>query len=155
MLRAITNPTKTITVDFSIDQVKTSVRNIGKIAKSFHLREENEIINFYKFSRSEFLSMGSYVNIDINSISENKTEINVEVTRKLGAFDSWVEVQYANEHIEETFKSIAHILKNGVPIEIPIAKTIKKKTPIIPVILGIVVAICTFKGMMWVMDIIF
>jgi hypothetical protein len=155
MLKAIPNPTKTITVDFSIDQVKTSVRNIGKIAKSFHLREENEIINLYKFSRDEFLSMGSYVSIDINSISENKTEINVEVTRKLGAFDSWVEVQYANEHIEETFKSIAHILKNGVPIEIPIAKTIKRKTPIIPVLLGIFVAILTYEGMKWILNILF
>jgi hypothetical protein len=117
MVGAIPNPKKTITINFPIEQVKVAARNIDKVMQFCHFREENDMFNSYKFSRTEFLSMGAFININLNSITNSKTQIDVEITRQIGAFDQWVEVQKANKHVEETFNSIAHILKNGVPVK--------------------------------------
>lgn len=123
MIGAIPNPKKTITIDYPLEQVKVAARNIDKVMKFCHFREENDMFNSYKFSRSEFLSMGAFININLNSISENKTQIDVEISRQLGAFDEWVEVQKANKHVEETLNSIAYIIKNGVPQSKPSSTT--------------------------------
>jgi hypothetical protein len=115
MFGAIPNPKKTITIDFPIEKVKVAARNIDKIMKFCHFREENDMFNSYKFSRSEFLSMGALININLNSISENKTQVDIEISRQLGAFDEWVEVTKAGRHMEEAFNAMSSIIKNGVP----------------------------------------
>jgi len=116
MIGAIPNPTKTITIDFPIGRVKDAVRNIDKTLKFTHFRESNEMFNTYTFARSEFLSMGALININLNELGETKTQINIEISRQLGAFDQWVEVQKANEHIAGVINAIAHILQNGVSV---------------------------------------
>ena len=46
MIGAIPNPRKTITIDFPIEQVKVAARNIDKVMKFCHFREEiDEIAN--------------------------------------------------------------------------------------------------------------
>jgi hypothetical protein len=116
MIGAIPNPRKTITIDFPIEQVKVAARNIDKVMKFCHFREENDMFNSYKFSRSEFLSLGAFININLNSVGNSKTQVDVEISRQMGAFDEWVEVQKANKHVEETINSIAYIIRNGVPV---------------------------------------
>ena len=116
MIGAIPNPRKTITIDFPISQVKVAARNIDKVMQFCHFREENDMFNSYKFSRSEFLSLGAFININLSSVSNTKTQVDVEISRQMGAFDEWVEVQKANKHVEETINSIAYIIRNGVPI---------------------------------------
>jgi hypothetical protein len=123
MIGAIPNPRKTITIDFPIEQVKVAARNIDKVMKFCHLREENDMFNSYKFSRSEFLSLGAFININLSSVSNTKTQVDVEISRQLGAFDEWVEVQKANKHVEEAINSIAYIIKNGVPKAKPSSPT--------------------------------
>jgi hypothetical protein len=115
MIGAIPNPKKTVTIDIPISQVKVASRNIDKVMKSCHFTEENDIFNSYKFSRSEFLSLGAFININLTEINDTKTQIEIEITRTVGAFDDWVEVQKANKHIEETVNAISEIIKNGVP----------------------------------------
>ena len=141
MIGAIPNPKKTITIDFPIEQVKVAARNIDKVMKFCHFREENDMFNSYKFSRSEFLSLGAFININLNSISETKTQVDVEISRQLGAFDQWVEVQKANEHVQETINSIAYIIKNGVPeSKAEAQKEIGNKSSW-PVIVGILIGL--------------
>jgi hypothetical protein len=123
MIGVIPNPKKTITIDFPIEQVKVGARNIDKVMKFCHFREENDMFNSYKFSRSELLSMGSFININLNSIGETKTQIDIEISRQLGAFDEWVEIQKANTHIEDVMNSIAFIIKNGIPTSKPKSPT--------------------------------
>jgi hypothetical protein len=123
MIGAIPNPRKTITIDFPIEQVKVAARNIDKVMKFCHFREENDMFNSYKFSRSEFLSLGAFININLSSVSNTKTQVDVEISRQLGAFDEWVEVQKANKHVEEAINSIAFIIKNGVPKAKPSSPT--------------------------------
>lgn len=114
MIGAIPNPTKSIIIDFPISKVKDAIRNIDKVLKFTHFRESNEMFNSYTFARSEFLSFGALININLTEVSGTKTQIHVEVSRQLGAFDQWVEVQKANDHIKGVIDAIAHILQNGV-----------------------------------------
>jgi hypothetical protein len=116
MIGVIPNPTKSITIDFPIERVKNSVKNIDKRMQFCHFREGNDMFNYYKFSRNEFLSMGVFININLTSISNTRTQINIEITRKIGAFDEWVEVTKANKHMEETINSIANNIQYGIPV---------------------------------------
>jgi hypothetical protein len=116
MIGAIPNPTKSITIDFPIERVKNSVKNIDKRMQFCHFREGNDMFNYYKFARNEFLSMGVFINVNLTSVSNTRTQINIEITRKIGAFDEWVEVSKANKHIEETINSIANNIQYGIPV---------------------------------------
>ena len=114
MIGAIPNPTKSITIDFPIQSVKDSIVNVPTALKFTHFRESNEMFNTYTFARTEFLSMGALINVNLTEISENKTQINIEIARQIGAFDNWVEVSKANQHITGFINALAHIMTNGV-----------------------------------------
>lgn len=108
-LFAIPNPKKSIQVNFSLDKVKLSVKNINIINSKYKFTSSNEIFNQYTYEAMEFLSLGVYIDINLNSVSEDKTEIVVEVRRKLGSFDQSHEVTKANEHLVKIFDCIANL----------------------------------------------
>jgi hypothetical protein len=114
MIGAIPNPTKSIVIDFPIEKVKNAIVGIPKALKFTHFRESNEMFNTYTFARTEFLSMGALINVNLTEVTENKTQVNIEIARQLGAFDNWVEVSKANDHIQGFINALAHIIKNGV-----------------------------------------
>jgi hypothetical protein len=97
---AIPNPKKILTIDFSIEQVKKGVNNLYLIDNKYKLFNSNEIFNQYTFDLLEFLSLGVYIDINLSSINENKTELTIEVRRKIGTFDQSHEVTKANNHIQ-------------------------------------------------------
>lgn len=97
---AISNPKKNLTVDLPIEQVKKGVKNVYLINNKFKFTSSNEVFNQYTFEILEFLSLGVYIDINLSSINENKTEIIIEVRRKIGVFDQNHEVTKANNHIQ-------------------------------------------------------
>jgi hypothetical protein len=143
MIGAIPNPTKKVVIDFSIDQVKTGIKKISQVYKKYKLEKENPMFNQYTFEASEFLSLGVYIDINLTQISETRTEINIEVRRKLGAFDTWVEVQNANEHLQKLIDGLSTVLTtpDGQIKE-------KKETPTWVTVLGIIVALTILSGML-------
>jgi len=143
MIGAISNPTKKVVIDFSIDQVKTGIKKISQVYKKYKLEKENPMFNQYTFEASEFLSLGVYIDINLTQISETRTEINIEVRRKLGAFDTWVEVQNANEHLQKLIDGLSTVLTtpDGQIKE-------KKETPTWVTVLGIIVALTILSGML-------
>jgi hypothetical protein len=112
MIGVIPNPTKSITIDFPISKIKEAVEGIPSRFQST-LTEKDETLNMYKFDVGEFLSFGSYININLSEISENKTQIIVEICRKIGAFDQSFEISAANRHIENTLKAISKNVTDG------------------------------------------
>ncbi|WDT68315.1 hypothetical protein [Cloacibacterium sp. TD35] len=106
----IPNPKKSIQIDFPIEKVKQSVKNISLINKKYKEYNFNEVINQYSFESYEFLSFGVYIDIHLNTINENKTEINIEIRRKIGSFDKSHEITNANEHIAKTLNAISVLL---------------------------------------------
>ena len=57
---------------------------------------------------TEFLSLGVYIDVNFSATSDTKTEITIEVRRKIGAFDKTYEVSQANEHIQNIITSISN-----------------------------------------------
>ncbi len=108
-VNAIPNPKKTIQVDFPIERVKLSVKNINLISSKYDFSTSNEIFNQYTYSALELLSLGVYVDINLNSISEFKTEITVEIRRKIGSFNQSYEITKANDHIVSVYDCIAKL----------------------------------------------
>ena len=154
MIGAIPNPRKTITIDFPIEQVKVAARNIDKVMQFCHFREENDMFNSYKFSRSEFLSLGAFININLSSVSNTKTQVDVEISRQLGAFDEWVEVQKANKHIEETINSIAYIIRNGIPVVTSQPTTQKTESGAAEMVGTLIGLLIVIGGFLWIMSLL-
>lgn len=107
MLGTIPNPKKTIAVDYSLEKVKIGIERITKQAKKYEFEKSNPVFNQYTFKATETLSLGVFIDINLSSISNDKTEITIEIRRKIGSFDQAHEVQKANEHISKLFDVIA------------------------------------------------
>jgi hypothetical protein len=130
-VNAIPNPKKSTQVDFPIEKVKLSVQNISLRNNKYKFSKANEIFNQYTYESSEFLSLGVYVDINLNKITEDKTEITIEIRRKIGTFNQSYEITNANEHIEKTFECIAFLITKS-PEEIEqykASQTVNKVTP--------------------------
>lgn len=108
-INAIPNPKKSIKVDFPLEKIKRSIKNIPILNKNYRFHNSNELFNQYTFESFEFLSAGVYLDFHLDSISENKTEINLEIRRKIGSFNQPSEITNANYHIDRLFKYIAEL----------------------------------------------
>ena len=111
-LFAIPNPKKTFSVDYSIDNVKKAVLAIPFIDKKYKYTKSNDVLNQHTLEALEFLSLGVFIDFNLSSISENKTEITVEIRRKVGSFDQSHEITNANKHIE----AIVDNLSKGITL---------------------------------------
>ncbi len=109
----IPNPNKSIVVDFTVNEIKSTLLRIpAYFTNKYTLDRQNDLLNQYTFSALEFLSLGVYIDVNLNYVSETRTNITVEVRRKLGAFDQSFEVSKANRHIESVFNAISVLLTN-------------------------------------------
>jgi hypothetical protein len=160
MIGAIPNPTKSLTIQFPLDQVKIAARNIDKVMSFCHFREENDIFNSYKFSRTEFLSFGAIINVHLKKIDDLTTQIDIEISRQMGAFDDWVEVSKANRHLDETMKAISEILTNGVPqkqteVTSEVGKISDKKVSVVEAWATIIGVLVGLGGFLWIISLAF
>jgi hypothetical protein len=108
----IPNPKKEVQVDYPIGDVKSAFQKFPQVNGKYTLESYNEIMKMFQFSSFEFMSLGVFVDVSLNQISETKTKIDIEVKRKVGAFDEWYEVQQANTHIDTILKDVSEIILN-------------------------------------------
>ena len=99
MIGAIPNPKKTLEIDFSVEQITSTIIFIPLKDKKYKFTSKNDILKTFRFEAMEFLSLGVYIDISVSSISDTKCKIEIEVSRKIGAFDQSYEVSKANDHI--------------------------------------------------------
>jgi len=71
----------------------------------------NQVINQYTYQSTEFLSLGVFIDINLSAVSESKTDITIEVRRKIGAFDQSSEITLANQHIQNMVTYISRALQ--------------------------------------------
>lgn len=110
-LFSIPNPTKKITIDFSLDKIKKGINRIPKYTSNkYKITSFNESFNIYTLESLEFLSLGVFIDINLTIINENKTEINIEVRRKIGTFDQNYEVTQANGHITKLISMLSELI---------------------------------------------
>jgi hypothetical protein len=70
--------------------------------------------NLFTFHSFEFLSAGVYIDVSLSSITENKTEIDLEARRANGSFDKSHEISLANEHLATITDLLAGSLNTPV-----------------------------------------
>lgn len=110
-LFSIPNPTKKITIDFSLDKIKNGINRIPKYTSNkYKITSFNEVFNTYTLEALEFLSLGVFIDINLTIINENKTEIYIEIRRKIGTFDQNYEVTKANEHITKLISMLSELI---------------------------------------------
>ena len=112
---SIPNPTRKITVNFSMDAVKQAIKSLPDqskklVKKTYRLQESQDVINYFMFEATEFLSFGVYIDVNLTDINETRTEIAVEVRRKIGSFDKTQEIQVAGTHINNVLTGIGMLL---------------------------------------------
>lgn len=106
---AIPNPRKTLIVDFPLERVRESVKNVPALNTKYRFTSSNEIFNQYTYESYKSLNLGIYIDINLNSISDNKTEISIEIRPKLGTFNEPHDVTNANDHIVNIINYIAQL----------------------------------------------
>lgn len=105
-VHSLPNPRKTTTVNFPLSEIKKGVDNLSIVNRKYKLINKNEVFHQYSFSVSEFLSSGAKIDIDLNEIDSNKTEIVVEVKRVVGTFDQPHEISLGQTHISNIYDAI-------------------------------------------------
>jgi len=110
MIGSIPNPKKTFIIPFAISKTFDAIQIITKLNKKYKLTKSNVAFNSATLEASELLSLGVYIDFNLTEISEMKTEVNIEVKRKLGSFDESHEVTYANEHISTLTDELSNAL---------------------------------------------
>lgn len=110
MLGVIPNPKKNHTLEFSIEQINKAIERVSKFSKKYKYTKSNPVFNQTTLEAFEFLSVGVYIDISLTSITETKSEITIEVRRKIGSFDQSYEVTNANKHLENLFDLLAKVI---------------------------------------------
>jgi len=128
MIGAISNPKKSLVIDFSTEKLKSTVEFIPLLNPKYKLNSKNEILNSYTFEALEFLSLGVFADISFSRQDESRTEITIEIRRKIGAFDQAHEVSKANDHISALFELISKCIVL-TETEIKELETKKNSTP--------------------------
>jgi hypothetical protein len=95
----IPNPKKSFELDFDTQSIMNSLKFIPALNTKYKLTSSNNLLKTYRFEALEFISLGIYADITVSSITESKSKIEIEISRKVGAFDQAHEVSKANEHI--------------------------------------------------------
>ena len=108
---SIPNPKKTITIEFPIDQVMKSIPKISAASDTkYSVSEINAIFNQVTLECSEFLSLGVYIDFNLVKKSDTSTEVTIEIRRKIGSFDTDVEVQRASYHFTDLVKYLSEVI---------------------------------------------
>ena len=114
---AIPNPRKEITVKGTEEEVSNWLYKIPiymhtHIKSGYIQQKLDEQIGRIEIGKTEFLSLGVNIIIDVNYKSEEATELCIEVQRTVGSFDRSAEISYANDHLNNTVQAIKYISKN-------------------------------------------
>ena len=110
MIGVIPNPKKSVTVQFPFDDVKEGVKYIPDMFPSYSLFNLNDVMNIYTFSATETLSVGVYIDVAVVKLTDATTQIDIEIRRKIGAFDSMHEVHHGNTHIQNIVTLVSNFL---------------------------------------------
>lgn len=152
MNTAIANPTKSLSLNFPVDVVKDVVKNLvshlsAKGYNGYTKETDDDIISRYKFAKSEFLSLGSYINIMVDG-DDTKTTVSIEMSRKMGAYDNWVEVSNANRQMNEVLEAISYGLnpnKEEVQSSMAVSESQNGSEGVMSLFVGIVIFVVLYN----------
>jgi hypothetical protein len=110
------NPTKSITLNLPLNDVDDIIAylprhilkdNLGIGGYLFVKKEDLFDTIQYKISAGEMASLGVFIIITLTQIDNDKTKVDIEIRRKVGAFDRAIEVQKASQHMDNILKGLS------------------------------------------------
>lgn len=107
----IQNPKKTLNIKAPIDKVTEAINNLpttlSKVNLSgYTLESKSDLIDQWVFTKTEALSLGARITIDLQPQPNDQTQVNIEISRVLGSFNQGYEVTNAMNHITNVTKAI-------------------------------------------------
>lgn len=113
----IANPHKTLTLQYDLSTLKTVLPKLGaylseNIEVGYIQSQYDDVIGEVHISKTEALSLGVVIVVNLGYKEEKITDVNIEVQRKIGSFNNGTEVTNANLHINNCVKSISALLQN-------------------------------------------
>ncbi|MBR6804737.1 MAG: hypothetical protein IKM57_07545 [Paludibacteraceae bacterium] len=111
----IINPNRSITIDFPIERVKQVAKLVDKVYEDVDPKDcsYDDILKVYKYKMDDHWTAGSYLILTMNEVSSNKTQLNIEMQRVLGAYDTESEVHFANKHMDMFLQAISQLLQKN------------------------------------------
>lgn len=108
----ISNPRRSVSVDMNINRIRKMVKNLYKVYISIdHTCSENkedDFTNTYSYKVKEGgLSFGARAVITLKKVDENTTNVEVEMQRQVGSYDTDYEVSESNEQLEAIFSALS------------------------------------------------
>jgi hypothetical protein len=108
----ISNPKRSVTVEMSLGAVRKRVKNLYKvyhsIDKSYADNKEDDFMNIYQYKiKDGGLSWGTRAVIILRRETDTTTNIDVELQRMVGSYDTDREVTNANEQMNAIFEGLS------------------------------------------------
>lgn len=98
MIGTIPNPKKSITIDRPSNEVREALKNMHLFGEKYKFTKSNDVLNQVTYEATEFLSVGVYIDFNYSAVAPDRTELQIEIRRKIGSFDKPHEVSAANQH---------------------------------------------------------
>lgn len=108
----ISNPKRSVSVDMNINRIRKMVKNLYKVYTSidntWSENKEDDFTNTYSYKVKEGgLSFGARAVITLKKVDENTTNVEVEMQRQVGSYDTDYEVSHSNEQLEAIFSALS------------------------------------------------
>jgi hypothetical protein len=107
----IQNPSKTINIKAPIQKVIEALNSLPQTLQKvnlsgYTLESKSDLIDQWVFTKTESLSLGARITIDLQTQPNDQTLMNIEISRVLGSFNQGYEVTNAMNHITNVTKGI-------------------------------------------------
>jgi hypothetical protein len=118
VLYSIPNLNESFSMEYSIPQIKDSIALIPLFDKKYRISLPDECPNRVTLESKEFLNSAVFVDFNLATIQENKTDVTLEIRRKKRSFDQHYEVTNAFIHIYKLIEQLSKaILLNDTEIQ--------------------------------------
>lgn len=110
----VTNPTKTLQLEKPVTEIKSALRFISQLSPKYQLIRENRAMSLSTFEADEPFSAGVFIDVRYTKVSETRTQLQVEIYRKVGSFNANHKIAQAREHIA----NVLSLLSKSLSIEV-------------------------------------
>ena len=114
VLYSIPHLNESFSMEYSIPQIKESIALIPLLDKKYRIALQDESPDRVTLESKEFLNSAVFVDFNLATIQENKTDVTLEIRRKKRSIDQYYEVTNAFIHIDNLIQQLlkAIVLKD-------------------------------------------
>ena len=106
-LYSIPNLNESFSMEYSIPQIKDGIALIPLLDNKYRIALPNESPDRITLESKEFLNSAVFVDFNLDTIQENKTDVTLEIRRKKRSFDQYYEVTNAFIHIDNLIEQLS------------------------------------------------